>query len=279
MRIAVCTLVIGLAGATRVWALPQCPEAREVTLYGSVVGTIYGGSVDSHPVTMYPCEELWIDVAASESDPYHNFNIYVSAYNASSTQLMYSNWVVNTSIFVPNALPLPSGGFPRPGTRDPRSLVTRIDVSSDWNTASYPVSYTLTLHFRPRPGYNRGGLSYQDAFGPLANGTVLHASMLFLETNYYRVSLLPNGTLTLSGWLVNKNWSFGVGISVWIYNMAQQQQTRILYQSVPSNSTHDPNGVTVTFTSSTFTNTSATVTDFYVVHLEWSRRNAGGLSY
>jgi hypothetical protein len=270
MRTAACILVICFAAATPVWALPPCPAARDIPLTGTVVGWGYGGTPQPHSLQMHPCEEFWLDVQASSSDPWIHANIYVDAFNTFGTKIDTRNWPISylgsTSISVPNALPTASLGFPQPGTRDPRSIVTRIEIWSDYARAgALAVSYTLTAHFRPRPGYNVGGLSYADAYGPLAHGTVLKASMWPLEVNYYRVSLLPGGALTLSGSLTNENWGLGAHLQIGVRNMAQQSQGTILSQVVPNNSSHDPNGVTVPFTSSTFTNTSAQTQDFYLV--------------
>lgn len=257
--------LVSLAAAGQAWALPECPAAHQVTLSGSVYGQFYGGTVQSHAITMYPCEEFWIDLAASENDPWRSPNITIGVYNSSNTNLAGTTWTVDSSLWVPNALPLVGGiGFPHPGTRDPRGIVTRIDVSNYWTQAAYPVSYTLTVHFHARPGYNRGGLSFQDAYGPVAQGTAVHASMASLEENYYRVTLAGNGSLTLSGTLVNQNWNFGIQIGAAVYNLAQQSLGTILNTGVSNNSAHDPHGATATFTSSTFTNPSSSPQDFYV---------------
>lgn len=270
MRTAACTLVICFAAATRAWALTPCPAAaRDVTLTGTVVGWAYGGTPQPHYLQMHPCEEFWLDVQASSPDPNVHTNIYVDVFNTLGTKIDTKNWVISylgsTSFSTPNALPTASLGFPQPGTRDPRSLVTRIEIWSDYARAgALAVSYTLTVHFRPRPGYNLGGLSYTDAYGPLAHGTVLKASMWPGEVNYYRVSLLPGGALTLSGSLTNENWGLGAHLLITLRNMAQQSQGTMLSQVVTNNSSHDPNGVTVNFTSTTFTNTSAQTQDFYI---------------
>jgi hypothetical protein len=210
MRIAAYLVVIGLAGTAQAWALPECPSSQDITVSGTVFGAFYGGTTQSHTFTMYPCDEFWIDLVATESDPYRNPNITVGTYNRYNSNLDGATWTVNTSLSVPDALPYQGWGFPRVGTRDARSLITRIDVSTYWTLPAYPISYTLTVHFRARPGYNRGGLSFQDAYGPVANGTTLRASMVYLEDNYYRVSLQPNGSLTLC----QGPWSTRIGPTV-----------------------------------------------------------------
>jgi hypothetical protein len=269
VKIAGTTLLLCLAAATQLWALPPCPASRVLTITASVVGTSHGGVVNSHAITMNPCEEFWVDISASTADVNANTLVYVNAYNTFGTNLGSKNfglaWYGSLSFSQTNAIPIASGGFPLPGTRDPRSLVTHIDVYADNAQAAYPVTYTLTVHLHARPTYNRGGLSYSDAFGPLANGTVLHASMWSGEVNYYRVSLQPSGTLTLSGSFVNKNWSFSTAVNVKIYDGAQVFRTTILNQGVAANSAQDPAGASVNFTSSTFTNTSAQSQDFYIV--------------
>jgi hypothetical protein len=265
-------LVVCLAGTTQGWALPQCPASHNASFSGSgltgVVGDFYGAIPRQHDLTMYPCEELWIDVSASSSDPNVNANVYVELYNSDGAQIATKFWPLtwygSTSVNESNALPLASVGSPLPGTRDHRSLVSQIKIKSDYARPAYPITYTITVHFGQRPGYNRGGLSYADAFGPLAAGTVVRGSMWPLEKNHYRVSVSANGSLTLSGTLVNENWGQAAPITLEVFNMAQQHVTTLLSLSVPANTSHDANGVAVNFTSFTFTNTGAQA-DFYFV--------------
>lgn len=272
MRLRASLLVICLAAASPAWALLPCPPtARDVTLSGSSVGWYYGGTTQIHNLQMHPCEEFWIDVAATSSDPLVNTPFYVDVYNGNtpSTKIGARGWTLiwwaNPSVSEMNALPQASVGFPSPGTRNLRSLLARVEVRSDYAKANHPISYTVTVHFRPRLGYNLGGLSYADAYGPLANGTVLHASMWPGEVNYYRVSLLPGGVLNLSGTLTNEDWALGAFVAITVRNMQQQWQASLLSQTVPNNASHDPNGVTVNFTSPTFTNSSGQAQDFYIV--------------
>lgn len=270
MRLAACLVAFSFALATPAWALLPCPSAgRTVTLSGSLVGTFYGTSPTQHSLQMHPCEEFWVDVQSSSTDPWLNNNLYVAVKNISGTNLAYKSWPMNyyatPSVSEMEALPVASTGFPLPGTRLQSSLVAQIDIWSDYARPSYLQTYTLTVHFNPRPGYNLGGLAFTDAFGPLANGTVLHASMRSSEVNYYRVSIQAGGTLTLSGSLVNENWSLGIAMLMRVFNMAQQPQATLYSQTVPANSSHDPNGVSLPFTSSTFTNTTAQTQDYYIV--------------
>ncbi len=58
----------------------------------------------------------------------------------------------------------------------------------------------------------------------------MQASMLYLEDNYYRVSLAGNGSLRLRGTLTNENWTYSAAVSATVYNMAQQSQGTILNQ-------------------------------------------------
>lgn len=271
MRLA-CLVALTLACASPAWALLPCPAAaRDVPLTGSLTGSFYGGSPQTHSLQMHPCEEFWVDVQASSGDPNLNANLYLDVRNPPphNTSIAFKSWPLNywstPSVSEANALPVASVGFPLAGTRDSRSLVARIDVWSDYARPWGQIAYTLTVHFRPRPGYNLGGQTFTDAFGPLANGTVLHASMWPNEVDYYRVSMQAGGTLTLSGSLTNENWSLGAPILIRVFNMAQQAQATLLSQSVPANSSHDPNGAAVTFTSPTFTNNTGQTQDFYIV--------------
>lgn len=147
MRIAASLVVLFLAAAPPAWALLPCPAAaRDVTLAGSVVGWFYGGVPQPHYVQMHPCEEFWLDLQASSTDPNVNTASYVDVFNSAGTKIGTRHfglaWHANTSISAPNSCRRQVSASPSQGraTRAALFRVLRFGVTMlDQGCWPYPI--------------------------------------------------------------------------------------------------------------------------------------------
>lgn len=239
-----------------------CPsEPRTIVLTGTIT-TAHSGNWDNAPsvsAQTYPCEEYYADYSVTYDGPPLTFpnmpNFFVGFTDA-------ANHTFETDIVqFPSSWngQLPTGddyGFPVPGTLHPNGNIAAIKV---WSNRSFlPLTWTVTIRTTPRPGYNTGGLSFEDA--PLVHDNdTLHLSLTSIGSkNYYKVVLKPGGTLNLSGTVTN-DWTLLSGqVIARVYNSAQQY-VRLLTDTRPAPLT------TVSLANpQTYTNTSAQTGTFYI---------------
>jgi hypothetical protein len=225
---------------------PYCPSApyRDVFISGTTVG---GGQNNPmlHSILTYPCETFQATVTATEQHPLWSLdlNVELQGADAAHTLLTSKSLTVNTTATA-TLPPDGSSGNPLPNTAHLSGQLGLIKVWSQFASATYPVSYSIAVHLEKRASnYNTGGQGFADARGPILSGSQVQFSLRVgpgSPKTYYRVTLKPGGTLTLSGTATNAQWSYATALYCWIYNSAQQLQSQILAQNVPSNSSHNP---------------------------------------
>jgi hypothetical protein len=217
---------------------------------------------------MYPCDEWYIEVHLTEYHPVFGANFFIKTLDSDGGQTTLTSFGFSGSTM--EFAPVESGGFPKPGTNKTATLIRSIEFwSMAYPSQTYPIDYTIIVHFVPRPGYNRGGPTPAEALLLQPSPSTVNMSIATWENQYYRVPLAANGSLSVSGSMTNENWGYSTNIYIDVYNLNDQKLQTLAVVSIPKNTDangqHDPNGVTVNFQSTTpFINPNGQATDFYV---------------
>jgi hypothetical protein len=276
VMLAIASLLASPHAAT----IPPCPDDPydHFFISGNFWSSNHGGSPVTIPITnadgtpMRPCQEFYVDIVVTQAvrDPqWGTTHATVAALTATA-----NNYNTSASATLPELIG--NKGFPLPGTRGPSYLVTGLKVTADSNvSAGYPLVVSGTYHLRKRSaGYNRGGLVIEGAT-LIANGTV--AQMTLTPTaqadtiQYFRVALKPQGTLQVQGVAENKHLVSDAILIAEVKAATDYTKTHgALLATIVTNGS-GPSGGTVQqnssklITSTVFTNTSASVQDFYLV--------------
>jgi hypothetical protein len=218
---------------------------------------------------MYPCETFTADVSFSETSPAQDrwgMLSLLSHYNTADYTLRSYMWRINGS----NGGPFPSSTEQTPfngATGKYISVIKKLqlwsDTPSDPNDSS-TVAYSVTVHLVPRAGYNETDTTAAKAGWPVYNNSLIKLSHQGMGQStvwyYYRVSLIPNGTLSLSGTLENKDPVNNANLVAEVRDKNNQTLMQLFNRTVTNNST-----TTLPNPAAVFTNPSSTeVRDYYL---------------
>jgi hypothetical protein len=263
----VCMMAALFASPRSLFADPdlQCPD-DEIEI--QIVGTTSRNAPSSHAVPILPCQTFELQIAAWREavDPLKP--------DVAMTIKAKSIWgtVETTSLSVRGnaggAATLPrtggSHGSPIPSTLDPSLKITMVEIEGNSNTmAAFPITYEGLITLRPRPGYNKAGLTTATAT-PVKTGDVHYATMASSPSaggpdtrQYFRVRLFPGGKVTISGSVTNQ-WTSGTAkLMVDVQNLDGSGFTPLTFGTAPANST-------VTAGPISYTNTGTATKDYYL---------------
>ena len=246
---AACLLL--MIGATPAGAQPACPGGTTTLppINGSF--TASGTGTASHGVTLAPCETIVIAVSGY-GDPQWGGSLKVELFGQTGVRLANSNRACYGACTF--QVPVESWA-PHRGTRGPISLAQQVLVTG--STSRPPLNYQLTITKVSRPGYNIGGLSFQDA--PLLSNfpKTIYGSLYPYEVGqYFRVRLAAGGTLRASGF-AEGHPNYGANLYVYVYRADGTEAAKIVNGSPAFYGRK-------AFTSSVYTNNSSQPGEFYV---------------
>jgi hypothetical protein len=253
-------------------ATRYCPaEPRTLQFTGTL--SREGGAV-THPVTMFPCEEYWAEVSASESEPNTSWWLVFTTLTGAGgpSQSLYVDGSASGLFPGVNSI----GGHPFSATLAPDGVVTGVRVWTDAWGWTGGMTYSVKVHLRPRQPfhqtiprveYNTAGLSFGTATA--LTQSRLHMSMsanYYANINhYYKLTLAADGHFKLTGSITNRSANGPLSFYASVYDASQQYQGLILAASAAGNSGYEAGGVTAPVTSSIFTNTGGQTQDYYLV--------------
>jgi hypothetical protein len=206
-------------------AQPACPPATD-TPYTGTLGQ--GQSTGPITIDLQPCETVYVELQATVggTHPSRDAQMTLRIRNNANEDLSINDFacVASCGQTVPRN-PSNGEGYPLPGTRGDQGLAEtfslRVNVLG-WY-ASGPVTYTMWVRRRPRPGYNIGGTTFTNATLVGRNET-LYASLSDKEIvagQYYKFILPPGGSVRLSG-LVTANSTYGATFMGYLYDANYQ---------------------------------------------------------
>ena len=269
---ALAALIVPGARMETVSAAPFCPGApRTETFSGTLALTqVLGESPTDLPFIMYPCEEVHVDVSFGETSPAQirwGFAQLVSSYGPNPNYAVRSyQWSIDGS--GGESIPRQAEGRPFNGALgDYIGVLNKVrlwgDRASDPNDTTL-ITYSVTVHLTPRPGYNQSGTTLAEAGGPVYDNSVIKLSMAGMGLsgvlNYYKVSLPPQGTLSLTGTLENRDEVTDANLLAQVLNSSGNTLVNLFNKTVSAGTTDAlPNP------PATFTNPSTTQTvDYYL---------------
>ncbi len=248
-RVLFASLALWLVGDGPVFAQPLCPGGTSVT---ELSGSFSANGVSTHPITMAPCETIVIDVSGY-GDPKKGAGLKVELFGETGVRLGDSNRACyGECVFQVPVL----AWSPFRGTRGPIGLASSIRVTGSSVTAP-PLNYQLTITKVSRPGYNIGGLAFQDA--PLLTNfpRTIYGSFYPNEVGqYFRVRLAAGGTLQATGFAEGQQ-NYGSSLYVYLYRPDGTEVAKIVNGS-PALYGRKP------FTSSVYMNFSPQPQEIYV---------------
>ena len=211
-------------------AQPACPPASDTPYTGTLA---QGQSTGALTIDLQPCETVYIELQASVggTHPSRDAQMTLRIRNNANEDLSVNDFacVASCAQTVPRN-PSNGEGYPLPGTRGDQGLAEtfslRVNVLG-WY-ASGPVTYTMWVRRRPRPGYNIGGSTFMNA--PLVGrNETLYASLSDKEIaagQYYKFILHPGEAVHLSG-LVTANSTYGATFMGYLYDANYQYLTTL----------------------------------------------------
>jgi uncharacterized protein YejL (UPF0352 family) len=263
--------LVGLLTVSSVATAQTCPEqSRSYTVLGQIQSglaiSIGVPPAGSGGIPMQPCETISFLINLSMPAPNPQFP---AGFGVSTTLVGANGNILSGSQNSMSA----TAAFPRPvdvedypslnGTRDPSELVTSLRLLAAPATATYPVHYSVQILLTPRPGFNRGGLTYGTApttFGGDLIKMSLPTAAVANHAQHFRLTLAPGQAVRLSGTLTNRHTAF-TGLAVKLTNPAGQLVTNLLNKSVGPNTT-------IAYTSASYSNPSSSAVSLDVVFSE-----------
>lgn len=253
-------IVAVFAGPRPAAADPACPEgSRHQVISGAVSKS--SGLTTSHPVSMAPCETLFVGFTGATAGPVA-VSVKVSLTNSNGVELSSrSSWcyvATGCGFTIPGSSSY--SGTPLPGTAGDAGRASTLVVTmgnSAYTTSG--VTYVIEAWFNSRPGYNRGSPGIGAAPLLAKSPETIAGSLMYLENGqYYRVRLRAGGTLQVSGQLgITCSPCTGGAFSIAVFNSTGTYIATIGSRGYGSNY-----GSSVPFTSSVFTNTTGQPAEF-----------------
>ena len=261
LSVGVMWLGLGL-GTPSAWAEEvPCPGGmRSVPFDGAL---FRANPTKAHPVTMAPCETLFVSVSgAIVGQPAMGLSVQVALKNPDGVTLAsQSGWCyVTAGCGFTLPLATSASGTPLPGTAGAAGRVASVVV-----TLSLPpyttvgVEYTGTAVFTSRPDFNKGSPTLAAAPLLAASPAAVSGSLHYLEAGQYsRVRLRAGGTLQVTGWLgITCTPCAGGLFTVTVFTAGGTQVASLGSRGYGSNY-----GPWVPYTSSVFTNTTGQPAEF-----------------
>jgi len=264
----VLTGTLSLAGTVAAHAEPYCPGYQRV--YTIAPPPLVGVDVTAdQDLTLRPADE--------QMYPCDTFSVEGSATNAHMTQdaiftlnlRSHSDNLISQSITGPattNALTIPAQStvtfrVPAAGVilGSPYLNIDVVKVIRAQAKLAYAgVSYGLKVTITSRPGYNRGGSTLSAALPISVSPTTVYGTMpAYGRHQWFKVSLQPKGTVSLSGTLTNIHPTTDANYGTVFYNSAGQQLGASSSLWVPENGQ-------ASFQNHNYTNNSGQSLDVYI---------------
>jgi hypothetical protein len=239
----------------------ECPtEARDF-------GPINGSFGNSHaadvllPATMHPCETFWIEISAAYTPGGPSSAIGASARNSSGGAIGMSVGINGSAI-----LPKTSDVLNWPtvdGTLDHSMRLVSVWIVAGNATDQFPVNYSVTFHLTPRPGFNRGGLSFAEAPQTFASDIIkmsLPSNAHPTGKQYFKLTLGQMQSVRFTGLVSNRHQSSQSTVNIALYDAVTLDSAALLTgMKAPAASVDAP------FSTKAFTNTSSEPKDYYVL--------------
>jgi hypothetical protein len=219
---------------------------------------------------MYPCETLQINFSFSESSPGQDRWAFadLKSSNGPGNPTDYTvhsyGWRIDGS--GGESVPRAAESSPFHGALGEYvGVIKKITLSTDTPADpmdTSPVQYTVTFTFVKRAGYNDGDTTIANAGGPVYDNSVIKLGMAGAQPqvwNYYKISVPPQGTVSLTGTLENRHGTFDANLIGQLQNASGNAVAQFFNKTVSAASTDSlPNPPT------TYTNTSGQTVDYYL---------------
>jgi len=202
-----------------------CPEASSTKYEGSL------NANDSRTYTIHlqPCETVVVDMTGSA--PANGAAMSLKLRNASGQNLT----VINFGCYGSCAQTVPktdsSAGFPLPGTRGVEGLAEDFVISTGSVIGTPPtMTYTLTVHRVPRPGYNIGGTAFGNAPLVQANAALYGSLHTWEPGQFYKISIGAGQLIYIAGQA--RGPAIGAMFRIELYNSSLQLVKTLIADAV-----------------------------------------------